>query len=128
MDMQADECMTGARETCYAMLQFQLYDEGDVRARLISDMCHEDDFWRFVAPLNWVNIGDVKPTEGEEVSNRKLSDALAHKTSFSQQEWNDFDIQELSKKSYVKGGSDYFVRQVPHIHEVFGVSAEKRVA
>jgi hypothetical protein len=63
--------------------------------------------------LNWVNIGDQRPTTGSELTldqlpNRKLSMALLGKTRFDQKEWRAFGIPGVALNNYIKAGANFF--------------------
>lgn len=70
--------------------------------------------------MEWVAVGSVKPTQGEELKHKKLAKALmtrfaqpesqgsARKTKFTQQEWDRFDVVGLREFHFVRSGDMYF--------------------
>ena len=53
--------------------------------------------------LKWHEI-DSKPGKGVELVNAKLSEALQKKTKFTQDEWNQFGINDLSAATFIEVG------------------------
>lgn len=58
--------------------------------------------------LEWHNIGDEKPHNGQELFNEGLSAALEGKTVFSKSEWYAFEINGLREDNFIKAGASYF--------------------
>ncbi len=58
--------------------------------------------------LKWVEIGSSKPTDGRDLNNIALADALASKTEFTQPEWDTFGISDLRFADFVRVGGVYF--------------------
>ena len=55
--------------------------------------------------LEWRSIGGTKPGDGEELTNTALASALQHKTEFTQEEWDKFDITAPVR-------SDHFIKSL----------------
>ena len=64
----------------------------------------------FVMPLGsrWKNVGVGKPEGGRELSNAKLEAALASKTMFFADEWEEFGIADLREDDFIKSNVSYF--------------------
>jgi len=58
--------------------------------------------------LSWEEIGPATPETGKEIENLRLSRALQTKHDFSRDEFDKFGILNLSDKSYIKVGQNYF--------------------
>ena len=58
--------------------------------------------------LKWTKVGASPPAQGEELLNAKLSFALKHRTDFTEQDIEAFELGELRTDHYIKSGSDYF--------------------
>jgi len=58
--------------------------------------------------LKWIQIGSAKPTNGRELSNAALADALASKTEFTQPQWDTFGIKDLHFADFVRVGNVYY--------------------
>jgi hypothetical protein len=58
--------------------------------------------------LKWKNVGSEKPSTGTEIKNVLLAAALQEKVEFKKEEWNKFDLADLSIDSYIKAGNRYF--------------------
>ena len=62
-----------------------------------------------VLGLRWLEIGKDKPTDGRNLKNVELAEAMLHKTEFTQQEWDKFGINDLQAGDFVKSGDSYFM-------------------
>jgi hypothetical protein len=63
-----------------------------------------------VLGLEWLSAGATPPAGGVALETPKLAEALATKTSFTQDEWDAFGIRNLTHKDVIKCGDDaYFV-------------------
>jgi hypothetical protein len=58
--------------------------------------------------LKWINTGVFEPTQGREVTNPELANALKTKLEFTQDEWNAFGVVNLGKDDFIKSGQFYF--------------------
>ena len=65
--------------------------------------------------LKWESTGKEKPSEGRELTNPKLSEALASKPDFRREEWDTFGIQDLHTGDFIKSYDSYFKL----VHEKF---------
>ena len=70
-------------------------------------------------PRTWTNVGSLSdnkpfdPNSKGKLSNDQLSSALQSKTTFTEKEWNEFGINEVNSKSFIKSGDSYFQPAVP---------------
>ena len=60
--------------------------------------------------LSWEEID--KPDHGAEISNPALAAALEKQTTFTQAEWDKFEVEKLSVDSFIKVGDRYTTRCV----------------
>jgi hypothetical protein len=58
--------------------------------------------------LQWKENGSTKPTQGRELSNSKLANALMSTTTFTQEEWQSFGIHRLRLVDFIRSGDSYF--------------------
>lgn len=58
--------------------------------------------------LKWKNVGTNKPTRGKELVNRELSKALRKKLEFTEKEFEDFEVENLSTSHYILADREYF--------------------
>ncbi len=58
--------------------------------------------------LKWKEAGSDKPSTGTEIQNELLAAALQKKIEFKKEEWEKFQVANLSSDSYVKAGNRYF--------------------
>jgi hypothetical protein len=58
--------------------------------------------------LNWKETGSEKPATGTEIKNDLLAAALQEKVDFKKEEWDEFQVADLSSDSYIKAGHRYF--------------------
>jgi hypothetical protein len=58
--------------------------------------------------LKWKEAGSEKPSAGTEIKNEFLAAALQKKIEFKKEEWEDFQVANLSSDSYIKAGNCYF--------------------
>jgi len=81
----------------------------------------------------WEKVNSEKPSHGIEIENELLASALLGKSEFNGQEWEMFNVSELSYDSYIKVGDLYFKpafegpiiwdivsKQVVFVHELSG--------
>ena len=66
------------------------------------------DHKRNASGLRWLNKGSTQPIDGMFLNSPELSEALMHKTEFTQQEWTEFRIKDLRMTHFVKAGDSYF--------------------
>lgn len=59
----------------------------------------------------WKSVGWRKPKTGKEIVNVELSKALLEKTTFSEDEFNDFKVQGLEVESFIKVGTFRYFEQ-----------------
>jgi hypothetical protein len=64
-------------------------------------------FMRSLSGLKWKETGSDKPS-GTEIKNESLAAALQKKVEFKKEEWEDFQVADLSSDSYIKAGNCYF--------------------
>ena len=57
---------------------------------------------------SWYNIGTTEPGTGTEITDSKLSAALALRQDFTPSEWNSFAITGLTNNHYILVGSNYY--------------------
>ena len=62
----------------------------------------------FTLGSRWKNVGVDRPQGGRELSNAKLATALASKTMFLGDEWEEFGITDLREDDYIKSNASYF--------------------
>jgi Ca2+-binding EF-hand superfamily protein len=62
------------------------------------------------AHLKWKDVGSEKPSTGTEIKNEPLAAALQEKVEFKEEEWDQFDLADLSADSYIKAGNHYFTQ------------------
>ena len=70
--------------------------------------------------MKWRNVGTSRPL-GFELTNRKLSEALAAKTEFTQSEWLAFGIDRVQFNNFVRSGDSYFA---PVATKIFDADTE----
>ena len=58
--------------------------------------------------LKWKEAGSNKPSTGTEIKNKLLAAALQKQVEFKKEEWEVFQVADLSSDSYIKAGSSYF--------------------
>eukprot|EP00966_Prymnesium_polylepis_P192114 4452033-Prymnesium_polylepis.3 len=58
--------------------------------------------------LEWQELGARKPERGKELNNLTLAEALKTKTKFRQDEWVEFNIENLTRAHFIKSGDEYF--------------------
>jgi hypothetical protein len=58
--------------------------------------------------LKWKEAGSGKPSSGTEIKNELLAAALQKKVEFKKEEWEKFQLANLSSDSYIKAGNRYF--------------------
>jgi hypothetical protein len=58
--------------------------------------------------LKWKEAGSKKPSTGTEIQNKLLAAALQKQVEFKKEEWEAFQVADLSSDSYIKAGSSYF--------------------
>ena len=58
--------------------------------------------------LHWKEAGRTVPTHGRDLANAELAEALRHRSSFEQREWDAFGIEDLRMDDYIKVGETYF--------------------
>ena len=52
--------------------------------------------------LKWQNSGTTEPTEGRLLKNSELENALIKKTEFTEEEWTNFGVADLSDIEYIR--------------------------
>ena len=57
--------------------------------------------------LFWEDVGTTEPTEGQEITNTNLADALKFKLEFTKQEWSNFGIPSLRVGDWIRVDSLY---------------------
>ena len=57
--------------------------------------------------LMWEDAGSEKP-QGNVISNPELAEALSKTVQFAQQQWDKFEVSNLSYNSYIKVGDKFF--------------------
>jgi hypothetical protein len=67
-----------------------------------------DRGWSTNRTLKWKDVGCKKPSSGTEIKNVLLAAALLTKVEFKEEEWDQFDLGDLSSDSYIKVGNHYF--------------------
>ncbi len=58
--------------------------------------------------LKWKETGSELPATGTEIKNELLAAALQEKVQFTKEEWDKFQVADLSSDSYIKAGNRYF--------------------
>jgi hypothetical protein len=58
--------------------------------------------------LQWQDLGPNRPSEGRQLINSRLSDALAVKTQFTEKEWDAFCMPGPRIDDFIKVGDSYF--------------------
>ena len=58
--------------------------------------------------LQWQDVGPNRPSEGRQLINSRLSDALAVKTQFTEKEWDAFCMPGPRIDDFIKVGDSYF--------------------
>ena len=58
--------------------------------------------------LKWRKAKSEKPSNGQELMNEKLAEALATKTEFTQAEWDAFGIEVLHMDHFIQSGASCF--------------------
>mmetsp|Transcript_44835 Transcript_44835/g.118388 ORF Transcript_44835/g.118388 Transcript_44835/m.118388 type:complete len:1208 (+) Transcript_44835:1-3624(+) len=61
-----------------------------------------------VSGLKWSKTGTKPPANGTELRNEKLSIALESKAEFTEHEWRQFRISELTTTHFIRSGGKYF--------------------
>eukprot|EP00966_Prymnesium_polylepis_P285892 6604199-Prymnesium_polylepis.1 len=59
--------------------------------------------------LEWIDVGGPPPAGCRKLNNDKLAEALKHKTQFTPEEWESFNIHSLEKSCFIRVGWSYFV-------------------
>lgn len=62
--------------------------------------------------LKWININDMITNDNIKIDNSELSDILTYKTEFTENEWNNLDINNINSYNYI-GVLDYL--QKPYL-------------
>ena len=60
--------------------------------------------------LKWKDTGSEQPCTGTEIKNELLAAALGEKVEFKKEEWDKFQVADLSSDSYIRAGIRYFKR------------------
>ncbi len=58
--------------------------------------------------LKWKEVGFEKPSSGTEIKDELLAEALQKQVEFKKEEWENFQVTNLSSNSYIKAGECYF--------------------
>jgi hypothetical protein len=58
--------------------------------------------------LKWKEVGSEKPSVGTEIKNDALAAALETQVEFTKDEWDKFQVADLSSDSYIRAGDCYF--------------------
>ncbi len=54
--------------------------------------------------LKWEDTGSKKPSTGTEIENDVLSEAPQEKVEFKKEEWESFQVANLSRNRYIRAG------------------------
>ena len=78
-----------------------------------------NDCYRYIwaSGLNWGKMGNIRPSQGRELTNAQLKVELETKYQFTQKEWNAFDIRDLRGNDYIKVGA-FFFRPTAEVNQV----------
>lgn len=60
--------------------------------------------------LKWVSIGSTRPSSGKEIEDTALKSALKHKSTFTQEEWEQFGINDLRTHHFIKSGYNVYFK------------------
>ncbi len=58
--------------------------------------------------FKWRETGSKQPSTGTEIKNDVLAAALLEKVEFKKEEWEQFQVVNLSSENYIKAGNCYF--------------------
>ena len=58
--------------------------------------------------LKWIEMDSDKPTRGTEIESDRLAEALQSKATFKREEWEEFQVHNLSSDSFIKVGDKFF--------------------
>ena len=68
--------------------------------------------------LKWESSGTFQPSQGRELTNAQLQQALMRQTEFTSQEWNAFSISGLRVGDYIRVGQAYLTPATVEIKRV----------
>ena len=98
--LQTGQEVTRALEL-YRNLQTEV--AGILKRKVMDRLCELN------APgLKWLKIGHSETTNGQELANSTLAEALTRKTEFTQGEWDAFGVQGLDMNHFVESGGSCF--------------------
>eukprot|EP00966_Prymnesium_polylepis_P276269 6382422-Prymnesium_polylepis.1 len=58
--------------------------------------------------LKWSEAATKPPAKGAELCNKNLSKALETKAEFTEQEWKQLGVSELTTAHFIRSGDDFF--------------------
>lgn len=58
--------------------------------------------------LKWERTGEIKPANGRELTEPKLTKTLAKQTRFSKKDWDKFGISDLRYDDFIQSGNAFF--------------------
>ena len=58
--------------------------------------------------LQWEYLGLQHPSQGQELMNAELAEALKHTTTFTQEEWDSFGVADLQPDHFIRSGVTNF--------------------
>ena len=70
--------------------------------------------WKKAVVFSPAEGEESKPTQGRELENANLAEALLSKREFTSQEWTAFGIGDLRFDDFIKSGQSYFKPATPH--------------
>ena len=92
----------GHLKFCYPIIAGEVKEEAE-DGKFILDL--------FAVPalgLKWKEVGFEKPSSGTEIKNEVLAAALQKQVEFKKEEWEKFQVADLSSSCYIKAGEHYF--------------------
>eukprot|EP00966_Prymnesium_polylepis_P099651 2307835-Prymnesium_polylepis.1 len=58
--------------------------------------------------LQWINLGNSRPKQGQEILNARLSIALKRRTEFDLADLDSYQLGDLRPEDFIKSGTSYF--------------------
>jgi len=89
---------TGVRQT---LIDYKTIRGSDLVQTILDDEAT-------TSGLSWKMAGSTKLAQGRELTNAALSEALTQTTTFTQEQWDAFGIDDLRDYDYIQAGDRYY--------------------